>query len=403
MVTTSGVPLASSTCHIRPFPGKFPPELVDAVIDQLHGDTDSLGACALTSSSWLSTSRYHFFSDVCFKNGVYIIRWVQMFPAPSNIPAYVENLHIGCVSLLDDPPNATLDFSTFTSLKGLFIGGKEVGSAWYRRPDWSCLRRIVLLPSTTLRTFSFSSPIIPACDIFSVIRHFPRLDNLHLRCFAALSSGHSEDTETDISPSFRGALTLASHISYGPLVTNLLGFPGRLHFSSLNFTILRDDELPNLRALVDMSSYTITSLHFTIDPFMVDDESSYLFDLSECHQLSEIHITLHAMRFPAKQLVKMLSSVVGARPLLRDLSLRLFTWRSWNFMGRDVDRWDAVDMALVELSQVIRDRSGTDPSIQVIVNLLGYGPHNLRDILPRLGEKGLVRLMRDGDSTSELS
>lgn len=72
-------------------------------------------------------------------------------------------------------------------------------------------------------------------------------------------------------------------------------------------------------------------------------------------------------------------------------------------MRRDMDRWDAVDMALVELSQVIRDTSGTDPSIQVIVNLLGYGPHNLRDILPRLGEKGLVRLTRDSDPTSELS
>ena len=136
---------------------------------------------------------------------------------------------------------------------------------------------------------------------------------------------------------------------------------------------------------------------------MGDDESSYLFDLSNCHQLSELHITLHAMRFPAKQLVKMLSSVVDARLGLCDLTLRLFTWRSWNFMGRDVDRWDAVDMALVELSQVIRDRSGIDPSIQIIVNLLGYGPHNLRDILPRLGEKGLVRLTRDSDSTSELS
>ena len=266
MVTTSGVPLASSACHVRPFPSKFPPELVDAVIDQLHGDADSLRGCALTSPSWVSTSRYHLFSDICFKSEASILRWVQTFPAPSSIPAYVENLHISCVSLLDHTPNATLDFSTFTCLKGLFIGGKAVGSAWYRRPDWSCLRRIALLPPTTLQTFSFSSPIIPVCDIFSVIRHFPRLDNLHLRCFAALSSSNSEDTKTDISPSFRGTLTLASHISYGPLVTNLLEFPGGLHFSSLNFTILRDDELPNLRALVDVSSHTITSLHFTIDP-----------------------------------------------------------------------------------------------------------------------------------------
>lgn len=41
--------------------------------------------------------------------------------------------------------------------------------------------------------------------------------------------------------------------------------------------------------------------------------------------------------------------------------------------------------------------------IQVIVKPLEYGPHDVRDILPRLGEKGLVRLVRDGDSTLELS
>ena len=254
-----------SPACIRSFPEKFPPELADAVIDQLHGDTNSLRACALTSSSWLSTSRYHLFSDVYFEDEVTILRWIRAFRTPSDVPAYVENLYISCVSLLDDTPNAALDFSTFTRLKGLSIGNNKVSSAWHRRPHWNCFRRIALLPSTSLRTFSLSSPTIPIPDVFSVVCRFPRLDNLHLRCFHALSSGGSEYTKTEDFPPFRGTLTLVSHLNFKHLVMNLLEFPSGIHFSCVIFTVLRDDDLPSLRALVDMCSHTITSLRVTID------------------------------------------------------------------------------------------------------------------------------------------
>lgn len=256
-------PRVSLTC-IHPFPDKFPPELADAVIDQLHGDASSLRACALTSSSWLPTSRYHLFNDVYFEDEVTIFRWIRAFRLPSNVPAYVENLHISCVSLLGGTPSAALDFSTFSRLKGLFIGDNKISPTWHRRPHWNCFRRIALFPSKSLRTFSLSSPKIPVPDIFSVVCHFPRLENLHLRCFYTLSSG-SEDIKTETSPSFRGTLTLASHLNCDLLVTNLLEFPSGLHFSHVNLTTLRDDELPNLRILVNICSHTITSLHFTID------------------------------------------------------------------------------------------------------------------------------------------
>ncbi|KAF9648129.1 hypothetical protein BDM02DRAFT_2359721 [Thelephora ganbajun] len=206
----------SSAC-IRPFPGSFPPELSDAVIDHLHGDTNSLRACALTSSSWLSTSRYHLFNDVVLENEVSVLRWAQAFPTPSDIPSYVGNLHVNCVSLLDDISNVVLDLSTFTRLKGLFIGGSEVTPARYRRLNENCFQRIVLLPST-------------------ILRNFPRLDNLHLKCFAALASGDAEVSKTETSPSFRGTLTLVSHLNYRPLITNLLAFPDALKYHRREIT-----------------------------------------------------------------------------------------------------------------------------------------------------------------------
>ena len=246
------------------FSGPPPPELIDAVIDQLREDVDALKACALTSSSWLPTSRYHLFNEVFLEDEASILRWTQTFSTPSDIPSYVENLHVGCVSLLDDNSNLPLDFSTFTRLSGLIIGGSEV-TPRYRHLSENPFRRIILLPSTSLRTFSLSFPVLPVSDVFSVVRHFPRLDNLSLRCFAVLPSTDTVDNKTDASPSFRGALTLVSHLNYKPLVTNLLAFPGGIHFAHLNIAVLRDDELPNLRELVDRCSHTITSLHITLD------------------------------------------------------------------------------------------------------------------------------------------
>lgn len=68
-----------------------------------------------------------------------------------------------------------------------------------------------------------------------------------------------------------------------------------------------------------------------------------------------------------------------------------------------MDKWALVDVALVELCQAVKKRSEVDLVVQVIAKVLEYGPHDIRDILPRLGGEGLVRLVREDDSTSELS
>ena len=43
-----------------------------------------------------------------------------------------------------------------------------------------------------------------------------------------------------------------------------------------------------------------------------------------------------------------------------------------------------VGIVLAELPQAVRERSGVNLTIQVIVDLLECGPHRIRDILPRL-------------------
>ena len=61
-----------------------------------------------------------------------------------------------------------------------------------------------------------------------------------------------------------------------------------------------------------------------------------------------------------------------------------------------------VDMALLELSRVVEERCGVDLVIRVSVKLLECGPHDVRDILPLSGERGLVRLIREGDLAPKL-
>jgi hypothetical protein len=101
--------------------------------------------------------------------------------------------------------------------------------------------------------------------VIFAISQLPRLDNIHLRCFVVICSDVEEEVKTEGSPSFRGTLTLASHTSYEHLVTNLLGFSGGMHFSCLNLAVLRYEELPSIRKLMDACSRTTTSLHLTLD------------------------------------------------------------------------------------------------------------------------------------------
>ena len=49
----------SPLSYLRPFPGRFPPEMCDEIIDQLRDDVPSLRACALTCHDWQVRSRRH--------------------------------------------------------------------------------------------------------------------------------------------------------------------------------------------------------------------------------------------------------------------------------------------------------------------------------------------------------
>ncbi|KAI0758774.1 hypothetical protein C8Q74DRAFT_1359666 [Fomes fomentarius] len=67
-----------------PFRSTFPPEIKDLIIDQLHGDVETLRQCALTCSGWLRRSRYNLYFSVRVE------RREQLFSLCSAITQYTH-------------------------------------------------------------------------------------------------------------------------------------------------------------------------------------------------------------------------------------------------------------------------------------------------------------------------
>jgi hypothetical protein len=115
-------------------------------------------------------SRYHLFNGVYFEEEVSVLRWAQVFSASSVIPSYVENLHISCGSPLDD---SSIEFSTFTGLKGLFIGGDKVNSVRPRHLNRTCFDGIALFHQTLCRRSAYLTQQFPppTCLLHFAIYH----------------------------------------------------------------------------------------------------------------------------------------------------------------------------------------------------------------------------------------
>jgi hypothetical protein len=79
---------------------QFPQELYDRIIDYLHEDMDALAACALVHSSWIKSSRYHFFDKI---NGVDTFEKCEQFTAlissPNYITPFIRHIDVGAKKL----------------------------------------------------------------------------------------------------------------------------------------------------------------------------------------------------------------------------------------------------------------------------------------------------------------
>jgi len=80
-----------------------PPEIIDQIIDFAHDDPDTLQACSLTSSAWLSSSQRHFFSSITVINSHVLSKFIQLITHTSRIACYVQDLRINARQSSDNP------------------------------------------------------------------------------------------------------------------------------------------------------------------------------------------------------------------------------------------------------------------------------------------------------------
>ena len=71
----------------------LPAELLDHIVDHLHGRKEVLVKCCLVSKSWIPRTRECLFSDIRFKSKEDVESWRETFPDPSTSPArYAKTL-----------------------------------------------------------------------------------------------------------------------------------------------------------------------------------------------------------------------------------------------------------------------------------------------------------------------
>ncbi|KDQ58640.1 hypothetical protein JAAARDRAFT_128336, partial [Jaapia argillacea MUCL 33604] len=73
----------------------FPQELVDNIIDHLHGDIIMLRACALTSRHWLPTARYHIFHRISIWTDIDLARFLHLLHTAPHTAPYISILSLG--------------------------------------------------------------------------------------------------------------------------------------------------------------------------------------------------------------------------------------------------------------------------------------------------------------------
>jgi hypothetical protein len=236
----------------------LPEEILDHIVDYLHGAEDVLRNCCLVSKSWIPRTRWHLFADIAFPIVESLQSWKETFPDPSTSPAhYAKTLSVGCsevVTAADAEEGGWIrDFSSVVHL--------EVGS---QGPFASISSSLVPFHcfSPAVKSLRIAFPVLPFPQVFNLIFSFPLLEDL-----AVTSSYDGSDRPPTArplrSPMLTGSLDLYLRGGMDHFVRRLLSLPGGIHFRKLTLTWLRGEDLPLTTGLAEECSRTLETLDIT--------------------------------------------------------------------------------------------------------------------------------------------
>ena len=238
---------------------RFPPELLDHVIDHLQDTRDALESCCLVSKSQIPRTRKHLFAHVRFRTTKDLQSWKSTFPNPSTSPAY----HYAQTLTIDFFPTITAADAEEGGWIPAFsrVVCFEVGTHDEDRNG----------PTTSLSPFhGFSSALkslrvaftaLPSSDVFNLIYSFPHLEDLWIvtnHHFDSSFGGRQAAIQPPIPPPFTGTLKLFSGEGMDSIASWLLSLPKGPNFEGLYLVWGEDTSL--MTALVEKCSLTLKYL-----------------------------------------------------------------------------------------------------------------------------------------------
>jgi len=240
-----------------PMSSSLPPEILDHIIDHLHGEPATLKACCVVSKSCVLRARKHLFAHVefdAFQSHLEV--WKKTFPDPSSSPAHhARNLLIHCTTVI-----TVAD----TGVGGWVRTFHNVTHLRLMRLDRAALVPLYEL-SPVVRSLSLAHSTI---EIVDLICSFPLLEDLELR---ALHPENDADRQKapPMSPKLTGSLGLWMHGNTRSVAHRLLDLPDGLRFSKITTSLFGED-VESVTDLVSECSDTLeclTALHYPSSAF----------------------------------------------------------------------------------------------------------------------------------------
>jgi len=389
----------------------LPPEILDYIVDLLHGEPEALKECCLVSTSWVSRTRKHLFAHIRFRSADDLRSWKKTFQDVANSPArHTHTLSVGRprhVVAADAEEGGWIQaFSGVASLdvdSNHFLEASEVSLTPFHRF------------SPTLKSLHIRPIRLPYPQLFDLICSFPLLEDLNLKGGDGLFDGDdyphgSQTVAPSTSPPFTGSLSLNIYGGLGEILRQLLDLPNGLHFRTLTFLWDREKYLRWIRELVVKCSHTLESLDvayiYRCTSIRICDHTNNLivflvapasasFSLSKATKLRDAAFRPDSQNI--EWVIMALETITPEHQELRQISIYVPYHLTLYNVGADIRqslgekisrRWSDLDRLLVQFweSRSIRPRVGC-----VRVGEEGQNTeHLIGCLLPETTKRGIV-------------
>jgi len=242
---------------------QLPAEMLDNIVDFLHGTKLALRNCCLVSKSWIPRTRKHLFADIRFFCPARLRLWKKTFPDPSTSPAYyTKTLIIGCPHIITVADAETGGWITgFSRVVDFGIGGRGF--------------TVTFVPfhgfSSVIKSLRVSFTVLSPPQIFNLILSFPLLEDLTVIAdgrVMAINDDGSDGLSTAAAqlsslPTFTGSLELPVRGGIKAIAPRLLSLPGGIRFRKLTLGWFDEENLSLIVGLVAECVNTLESLDIT--------------------------------------------------------------------------------------------------------------------------------------------